>query len=236
MASEDLTGEIKNAVLAALEADGSLSERLALIAERARRERPEFAAAIDRLVARLKEAGAGDAAPKIGDALPSFLLPDERGTLVSLDDLLAKGPVAICFHRGHWCPYCRLNFLALAKAQPQIAAAGGQIAAIIPERWRFTAALKAQAGAAFPVLTDMDNGYAMSLNIAIWLGPEMEKFIAGRGHDLPAYQGNKSWIVPIPATFVVGTDGVIVARYLDPDYRHRMGIEDLESSMRRAAT
>ena len=59
----------------------------------------------------------------------------------------------------------------------------------------------------FPILTDMDNGYALSLNLAIWVGAEMQKMMAGR-QDLPAYQGNSSWMLPIPATFVVGRDGV----------------------------
>src|SRR6516164_5572402 len=217
MSSDPTAQKVKDAVLSALESDGSLNERLAAIANRARKLYPDFAAAIDRLVGRLRDAGAGAAAPQPGDMMPDFMLPDENGHLVSLADLVKRGPVAVCFHRGHWCPYCRLNMIELAKAQSQISELG-QIVAITPERWRFASALKRQAGATFPVLTDMDNGYALLLNIAIWLGPEMEGFIAQRGHDLPSYQGNKSWVVPIPAAFVVGTDGVIAARYLDPDY------------------
>jgi peroxiredoxin len=123
---------------------------------------------------------------------------------------------------------------ALAKAERDIAAAGGQIVAITPERRRFTAIQKKQAGAAFPVLTDCDNGYALSLGIAIWLGEEMERYIGERGHDVPDYQGSNAWIVPIPASFVVDREGIIVARFLDPDYRRRMAIEDLIASIKRA--
>jgi peroxiredoxin len=234
MASPDVTGQIKREVLAALDAEGPLNERLKAIAERTRKERPEFAAAIDRLVARLRDAAAGAAAPKPGEAMPPFVLPDERGRLVSLEELLRNGPLAVCFHRGHWCPFCKMNMLALAKAHHEIDAVRGHLLAITPERWRFASALKRQAGADFPVLTDMDNGYALSLNIAIWLGPEMEGFISDRGHKLGTYQGNPSWIVPIPATYVVGTDDVIVARYLDPDYRQRMSIEDLVEALKKA--
>jgi peroxiredoxin len=166
--------------------------------------------------------------------MPPFILPDDSGRLISLAELLSHGPLAICFHRGHWCPYCRLNMIALAKAHAEIAGINGQVVAITPERWHYAATLKRRAGATFPVLTDLDNGYALAVNIAIWLGPEMEGFIAERGHDLPAYLGNKSWIVPIPATFVVGTDGVIAARYLDPDYRQRMSIENLVDALKQA--
>jgi peroxiredoxin len=234
MASRELTDQIRDAVLSALDADGPLNEGLAAISRRTRTERPEFAAAIDNLIARLRGADAGGTAPKPGAPMPPFMLPDERGRLVSLEGLLKAGPLAICFHRGHWCPYCRLNMIALAKAHQDIARVNGHVVAITPERWRFALALKQQAGATFPVLSDLDNSYALSLNIAIWLGPEMEGFIAQRGHNLPAYQGNKSWILPIPATFVVGSDGVIVARYLDPDYRQRMSIEDLVTALGKA--
>jgi len=77
----------------------------------------------------------------------------------------------------------------------------------------------------------MDNGYALSLNLAIWLGTEMQKMMADR-QDLPTYQGNSSWMLPIPATFVVGQDGRVKARFVDPDYRKRMAIEDLLAALR----
>lgn len=234
MASPEISGEIRSAVLAALDQDGSLAERLAAIAARTRVERPEFAAGIDRFVARIRDACAGSNAPKPGELLPPFILPDERGRLVTLEELLANGPVAVCFHRGHWCPFCKMNMIALAKAHRMIDALRGHLVAITPERWRFATALKTQAGADFPALTDMDNGYALSLGIAVWLGSEMEGLITARGHKLPLYQGNKAFIVPIPATFVVRRDGIITARYLNPDYRERMSIEDLAAALQQA--
>ena len=79
----------------------------------------------------------------------------------------------------------------------------------------------------FPILSDMDNGYAMSLNLAIWVGSEMEEYMTKIGRTLPEYQGNESWMLPIPATFVVGQDGRIRACFTDPDYRQRMTIEEL---------
>ena len=79
----------------------------------------------------------------------------------------------------------------------------------------------------FPILCDMDNGYAMSLNLAIWVGDEMQEYMSKIGRALPQYQGNDSWMLPIPATFVVGKDGRIKARFVDPDYRKRMAVEDL---------
>jgi peroxiredoxin len=214
--------------------DASLSERLNAFADTVRNLNSTFAEAVDRLVERLQEKGAGSGAPAPGDPMPSFLLPDDKGRLVSLEQLLEKGPVALAFHRGHWCPYCRINTNALVEAQEKAQAEGGQIAAILPERRQFAAELRSESKAPFPILLDMDNGYALNLNLAIWVGAEMKELMAGAGWDLPAYQGNNAWMLPIPATFVVGSDGHVAARFVDPDYRKRMAMEDMLDALKSA--
>jgi len=211
--------------------DGSMDERLGAFAQAARQQNPAAAATIDRLVGRLKANGAGDAAPKAGDVMPLFALPDEQGHIVSLRDMLRSGPAVVTFHRGHWCPYCRISMNTLAKAHGAIMRRGAQMVAIVPDRQPFAAELKADSNVRFPVLTDMDNGYAMSLNLAIWVGTEMEQFMKSIGRTLPDYQGNDSWMLPIPATFVVAKDGRIKARFVDPDYRHRMAVDDLLAAL-----
>jgi len=212
--------------------DGSLSERLSAFAETLRKHYPSFAEVVDRLETRLQKSGAGQHAPDVGDTMPPFLLPDERGRLVSLEDLLHKGPLALTINRGHWCPYCRINVEALSQAQRDIAQAGGQVAAIIPDRQPFASELKEDSRADFPVLIDMDNGYAMSLGLAFWVGDEMKREMIGADYDIAKFQGNESWLLPIPATFVIGRTGEITARFIDPDYRKRMTVEELLAALR----
>jgi peroxiredoxin len=214
--------------------DASLNDRLDAFASAVRTRQPAFHDAVERLVARLRTIDAGGSAPKPGEPMPDFLLPDETGRLVGLAQLIEAGPVAVTFHRGHWCPYCRISLKALVEAQDKIVRGGGQVVAIMPDLPAFAATFKAEAHAAFPVLTDIDNGYAMSLNLAIWIGEEMERMMAGIGRALPAYQGNDAWLVPIPATFVVGRDGIIAARFIDPDYRKRVAVDDLLAALRAA--
>src|SRR6516164_11314343 len=113
--------------------DASLTERLSIFADAVRAQAPAFSAAVEQLIKRLHESGAGDAAPRPGEAMPPFVLPDDAGHLVSLEKLLHAGPVAVTFHRGHWCPYCRININALARAHDGIGREGGQIIAIVPE-------------------------------------------------------------------------------------------------------
>jgi peroxiredoxin len=234
MTSKPLVEALEEAFQHCRDMDGSLNERLQALAEAVRALSPPFAEAVDRLVIRLQQSGAGKSAPIPGDAMPPFALPDETGRLVSLEQLLKKGPAAVVFHRGHWCPYCRISAHALVQAQQEVEDAGGQIVAIMPDREEFTTELKSEARAPFPILTDVDNGYALSLNLAIWVGTEMERMIAAAGCDLPTYQGNDAWmLLSIPATFVVGTDGRVKARFVDPDYRRRMAIADMLEALRR---
>ena len=211
--------------------DVSVAEQLRAFADAGRQGNPDFAAAVDRLVERLRQYGAGESAPEPGDALPPFVLPDDAGRMVSLNELLTQGPVAVTFHRGHWCPYCRININALALAHQEITAEGGQIVAIMPDRQKFIANFRSEAKVPFPILTDMDNGYALSLNLTIWVGAELQKLMEGR-RNIPEFQGNSSWMLPIPATFVVGRDGRIRARFMDPDYRKRMAIADMLVALR----
>ena len=232
MATGFAVENLRQAFDQARDLDGSMSERLDAFANATRRLSPSTSAIVDRLVNRLREHNAGEDAPKPGDEMPPFLLPDEGGRLIGLKDLLAKGPAVVTFHRGHWCPYCRISINTLAKAQSRIDALGAQMVAIVPDRQQFAAEMRQESNVKFPILSDMDNGYAMSLNLAIWVGSEMEEFMIRIGRTLPRYQGNDSCMLPIPATFVVGRDGRIVARFVDPDYRKRMAIDELIAALK----
>jgi peroxiredoxin len=234
MTSVTHSNPLDAALLQCRDMDANINERLACYAAAVQKLNPEFAGAVDRLVERLAKADAGITAPMPGDPMPPFVLPDENGQRFSLEMLLEKGPVAVTFHRGHWCPYCRININALARAQNEAAAQGGHIVAIVPEVQEFAREMKWESHVDFPILTDLNNGYALSLNLVIWVGAEMERMLSERGRDLPKFQGNDAWMLPIPATFVVGKDGLIKARFVDPDYRKRMDIDEMLTALRDA--
>ena len=120
MNSKPLSEQLEEAFIRCRDMDASLAERLQAFAEAVRSFGPIFQSSVDDLVARLREHDVGENAPKPGEMMPPFMLPDETGQMITLEKLLEAGPVAVTFHRGHWCPYCRINTRALAQAQAAV--------------------------------------------------------------------------------------------------------------------
>lgn len=207
----------------------ALSERLETIAREMRSGNPDGMAVVDRFVARLEAARAGSTAPALGETLPPFMMPDHEGQLVSLADLTGNRPLILVFHRGHWCPYCRMTVATLAEAQPRLAPA--RIVAISAEVQRFTRRIRAEAGAQFRFLSDMDADYAASIGLAIMIEPGLREVLERSGKRVPDFQGSKAWVLPIPAVFVLDHGGIVRARHVDPDYRRRMEVDDLVAAV-----
>jgi peroxiredoxin len=192
-----------------------LGERLARFTAAVAEHGRPFALAYDNLVAQIGKAAAGATAPALGEPMPPFLLPDHTASLTSLDELLSNGPVVVSFNRGHWCEYCQLELRAFAAAHEEFAAAGAKVVSIMPERGEYTRTVRA-----------MTNG-ALNVGIVMWLGDEVCSLYKKFGLAIDRYQGNATWFVPIPATFVLNRNGTIVGRKVDPDFRHRMDIEEI---------
>jgi len=211
--------------------EAPLDVRLSAFADDVRRLAPAFADIVDRMVSRLKNGKAGETAPAIGELMPSFVLPDQNGHLVSLEQLLQAGQVVISFLRGHWCPYCRINAAALADVESEAKDRGGQLVMITPETQKYTRLLQKDSGAKVTILTDLDSGYALELQLAIQINDEKRLAMTAAGWDIAVFQDNQNWTLPIPATFVVGKDGIVKGRFVDPDYRKRMDVSAILSAL-----
>jgi peroxiredoxin len=234
MSTTSLAEELDACTRRCKEMDAPLADRLGELASDVRRLAPDFADIVDRMVHRLQTGGAGSSAPAIGARLTPFVLPDENGRLRSLPELMETGHLVIAFHRGHWCPYCRIEARALARIEPEVQALGGRIVIITPETQVYTRRMKTESGGQFTILTDMDSGYALELDLAIKINDEKRDAMISAGWDISAFHNNDDWILPIPATFVLDRGGVVRGRFVDPDYRRRMEIDDMLDALRRA--
>ena len=235
MSVNPLVAALGNTAEQAMASGKPLAERLRMVADEVRAMSPDFADAVDKFVGRLNGAEAGAQAPQLGERLPNFILPNQNGKLASLDALLRDGPVVVAFLRGHWCPYCRITAAALGEFAEAAEGLGARIAAITPESRKFALELDGDTGGTFPILADLDNGYALSVNLAIWVDEAMAGLISGAGWDIPTYQGNDAWILPIPAIFVLDRAGVIVSRHVNPDYRLRADLDEVVQALRALA-
>ncbi len=224
-------GTLADAFEAIFAWEAPLAERLSAYAGFMSDLNPLIADAYENLIYRLRAGEAGRNAPAIGESLPPFLLPASNGKLVALEDLTAVGPVVLNFNRGHWCPFCRIHLQGLSRHFYEFQKAGAELVSIVPDRQQFLRRLRLETNDRIRVLTDIDNGYSLSIGLVMALDERIQSLMRERGIRLDVFQGNDGWFVPLPATFVVDRKGIIAARHVDPDFRNRMTIEAILAAL-----
>jgi peroxiredoxin len=210
----------------------SLGSRLSAYRKESGQRRPDFAKAYDELVERLNVIACGEVGPRLGESMPRFDLPDENGRLISLPSLLRSGPVVISINRGHWCPYCKLDLRSLADIHGEIERLGAQAISIMPDSAQFTDGYVARNGLPFPVLSDIDLGYSLSLGLIFWVGGEIQTLYKEAGVELEKYHGNQGYFLPMAAKFIVGRDGLVKTRQVNTEFRERMEPETIIAALR----
>ena len=186
-----------------------------------------IAAAYDAMIAQLESAGMTDGALKPGALMPDFLLPNIDGRLISRDALLAKGPVLLSFVRGHWCPYCREEMQALQT----LTETNIQLAVITPEVGGRAQNSRKALGLTYEMLCDIDHGLALACGLLFRVSDAVRQHYAAAGTDLPAFYGNDGWMLPLPATYGVDTDGIIRFAHIDLDFRRRLNPATFAAAM-----
>ena len=147
--------------------------------------------------------------------------PDPDGNPVSSRELLAKGPLVISFYRGVWCPYCSLELQALQAALPEIAARGANLVAISPQTAPNSRKSQRDNKLEFPILSDVKSEVANAFGIRFALPDYLVGLYKSFKNDLPAFNDDPSWVLPMPARYVIGTDGIITYSEVNPDYTER---------------
>jgi peroxiredoxin len=179
----------------------------------------------------LAASGFAHHALKAGDSAADFRLPDARSVYVQLRDLLTKGPVVVRFYRGGWWPYCNLELRGLQNALPAIRQLGAELVAVSPQTPNESLSTVEKNELAFSVLSDARSATAKAYGIAFDLAEELRPIYARFGHALPDKNGDDSWVLPIPATYVIDTDGTIVLAFIDVDYRNRLEPAEIISAL-----
>ncbi len=166
------------------------------------------------------------AASKAGDSAPDFELNNALNKPVKLSVLLQKGPVILSWYRGSWCPYCNIQLRYLQSYLPKFEAVGATLIALSPELPDKSLSTTEKNNLGFEVLTDYNNEVARQFGIAFSLNEELIE-IYNDFHKLENYNGVSTNQLPVPATYVIGTDGVIKYAFVDTDYRKRAEPADI---------
>jgi len=189
-----------------------------------------------RATAELIASGAATQALKAGDKAPAFTLDDPDGHPVSSVDLLSKGPLVVSFYRGVWCPYCNMELQALQVALPAFERLGASLVAISPQTAVNSRKSVRQNALGFPILSDVHNDVAAAFGLRFALPDYLVELYQGLKNDLPAFNGDPSWTLPMPARYVIGQDGTILYAEVNPDYTRRPEPDDMLPALRRAAS
>jgi peroxiredoxin len=174
-----------------------------------------------RAVANLKQQDLASNILPLGSTIPEFHLPDHDGKSVSSSDLLAKGRLVLCFIRGRWCPFCVAQMEAMNLISPDIERVGATLVAISPQAVQQSSFMRDQHKLRFPLLSDGGNKVAQQFGLSYRV-PDEQKAIYQRAFvNLPFVNGDDSWELPIPATYVIDCDGAVLYASANEDYTGR---------------
>ena len=212
-----------------------MTELVALEQERRAKRPAELQAVMDQATDDLAASGMAGGFLQVGVVAPDFVLPDALGNAVALADLRAQGPVVLAFYRGAWCPYCNLEVQLLQQALPDIQALGATLVAISPQTPDNSLSLAEKHGLAFPVLSDAGNAVARRFGLVFTVPEALRAVYDKLGIDIPAHNGDGSFELPVPGTYVVGRDGTIAFAYANVDYTRRVAVGDILAALRTAS-
>lgn len=214
----------------------SLTQDLANLLAQNLTKQPEDAKAIMAKTDReLAESGIIDRTLKEGEKAPNFTLLNVKNQSVALQDLLKKGAVVLSFYRGGWCPYCNLELSGLQKALPKIQALGATLVAVSPETPDNSLSTTEKNELTFEVLSDEGNKIARVFGLVFTVPEELRPVYEGFGIDIPAHNGDATFELPIPATYVIAPDETIVHAFANTDYTKRLDPEDIVAALKKIA-
>jgi len=205
----------------------SLQEQLKAKYEEIKKNAPDEVAIFDADTESFISSGDAPQGLQVGDQLASFELPNQLGQTISLDELQGDSNIVISFYRGGWCPYCNIELCVLQQALPEFKSHGARLIAISPQLPDESMSTAEKNELSFPVLSDAGNKVAKEFGLVFTLSEQLRPLYESFNIDLPATNGDKSFELPIPATFIIDSDGVVKGAFVNADYKQRMDLSDI---------
>jgi peroxiredoxin len=188
---------------------------------------PERLAINERAVEDLFATGIEQRILPVGTKAPDFALPDVSGRTVKSSDLLALGPVVLNFFRGRWCPYCVTELEVWRDLYPIVRERGGIFAAISPQTVRQSDFTQGQHDIPFPLLNDDGCTVSEQYGLAYTIPSYHQQHYRNVLVNLPFVNGDQSWKLILPATYVIARDGTVLFAEAYADFRVRPEPEEV---------
>ncbi|MEF8788119.1 MAG: peroxiredoxin-like family protein [Planctomycetota bacterium] len=169
-----------------------------------------------------------------GERAPSATVFTPDGSPVNLESLYGEAPTVLIFYRGGWCPYCREHLKDLRNIEDELEEAGFQILALSPDRPKLVAEAKQKNDYGYRLLSDHLAEAALAYGLAFRVPGQTLKKYRENGLYLRERSGQPHGLLPVPAAYVVDTDGIIRYAHWDPNYEKRIDAQDLLEAARDA--
>lgn len=180
----------------------------------------------------VSDSGILDTALNVGDKALDFSLKNQLNQTVSLYDQLKDGPVVLTWYRGGWCPYCNITLHYLQDKLPEIKTAGATLLALTPELPDNSLNTSEKNNLEFSVLSDVGNVIGKNYGVVFELTTEVAT-IYNNGFGLNEKNGDTSNQLPLAATYVIDTNGIIQYAFLDADYTKRAEVSEIVTALKK---
>lgn len=164
---------------------------------------------------------------KEGDRAPLFTAKTHSGNTIRLKSLLKKGPVVLFFYRGSWCPYCNKQMAQLQDSINYIIRKGGSVVGITPETEVSMNKIILKSKASFPLIHDKEYHIMKAYDVSFTVDTATISKYKKYNIDLEKSNGNTQYVLPVPATYVIGTNGIIKFVYFNKDYTKRASVSEI---------
>jgi peroxiredoxin len=171
---------------------------------------------------------------KAGEKAPVFKAADVNGKPIDLTRELSKGNVVLIFYRGEWCPVCNRYLNNFQDSISYIFATGARVLAITPEKPASAEKMIEKTGATFTVIPDPTEQIMKDYNVLFNVTEDYQNKIRNALEtDIASNNNKEDARLPVPATYIINQQGVIVYRQFDLDYHNRASVKDILDNLTR---
>ncbi|MCK5678784.1 MAG: AhpC/TSA family protein [Flavobacteriaceae bacterium] len=169
---------------------------------------------------------------KVGDIAPSIIGVDQNGKEINSTKILKNNKILIVFYRGNWCPHCKKHLTSLEEHLNEFTQKGVYVMVITPETVERTKETAEKFQTNFSIIHDVDNKIMKDYKVAFEVNKEnVPNYYGFVSNQVAKYNIENNNVLPVPATYLIDTNGKIIYEQYDPDYKNRSDFSEILKSL-----